>query len=198
MKIPTREELAALSGRISIEEGERLMFLSSQLHLGAKVVEIGSYRGKSTCYIATGLRLSNNTSGKVHAVDVWTKGATNSAKYHTQDTYDIFKKQVSELELDDLITPHMNTSLDAAKKHTRPIDMLFLDGNHKYKSIHEDWEAWKVFLKEGSTIAFHDHAEKYPGVMQVVDEEVMPNYKLMDIHQIGRLWSATFYGPRGK
>jgi hypothetical protein len=142
--------------------------------------------------------LSNNTSGKVHAVDVWTKGATSSTKYHTQETWDMFQKQIEKLSLGDIVIPHMNTSLKAASKHKRPIDMLFIDGNHKYKFVHSDWEAWKVFLKPGATIAFHDHVAKWPGVMQVVDKEVIPNYELADITQVDYLWSATYNGPRGK
>jgi len=196
MKIPTKEELAALSGRISVEEGEYLMSLASQIQLGGQVVEIGSYCGKSTCYIAAGLLLSNNTSAKLHAIDLWTKGGTKSSKYHTEETWETWKRYVNKFEFGGLVIPHMTTSMKAVSKRKKPIDMLFLDGSHKYQSIHEDWREWKKFLFPGSIIAFHDYAEKWPGVMKVIDEEVILKYKLSNINQTMRLWSATYHGPK--
>ena len=194
MRVPTSEELSGLSGRITAKEGEQLMYLSSQLPLGAYVQEIGSFKGKSTCYLAAGLVKANNTNGRVHAVDLWTLGNTNSAKYHTQETFDIFNYQIKKLELENIIIPYMNTSIKAAKKHSKPIDMLFIDGNHKYNSVYTDWKAWKVFLKNGSIIAFHDHTPRWNGVMRVVDEEVLEKYSVKDVGQVDSLWWATFLG----
>jgi len=196
MKIPTPEQLAALSGRITPEEGEYLKSLASQIQPGGQIVEIGSYRGKSTCYLATGLAISNNTSAKLHAIDLWTLGETSSAKYHTEQTWDIFKTQVAKYELSELVFPHMCSSMKAVKKRRKPIDLLFLDGNHHYRYVHEDWREWSKFLFPGSIVAFHDYAEKYPGVMQVVDEEVIPNYQFTNINRTIRLWSATYNGRK--
>lgn len=190
MRIPTSEELAELSGRITAQEGEYLKSLASQIPLGGTIVEIGSYRGKSTCYLGTGLLISGNTSAHVQAIDLWTKGNTTSTKYHTEETWFMFNKQVEDMGLKDIITPYMNSSVDAAIRHKHKIDMLFIDGNHKYPYVLADWNAWRKFLKSGSIVAFHDYTPKYRGPVKVVNNKVISKYKLENINITGRLWSA--------
>ena len=190
MKIPTKDELALIDGRISKEEGEYLMSLASQVPLGGLITEIGSYRGKSTCYLATGLLLSNNTSAKVQAIDLWTLGGTHSIRYGTAETWLLFNQNIKLMELSNIVTPYISDSVKAASRHRRNIDLLFIDGCHNYKFVKADWIAWRKFVKPGSIIAFHDYDRKFPGVVRVVEEIVVPMLKLVDINKTGRLWSA--------
>lgn len=38
----------------------------------------------------------------------------------------------------------------------RPIDFLFIDGNHDLEHVVSDWNAWTPHLKPGARVAFHD------------------------------------------
>jgi len=47
-------------------------------------------------------------------------------------------------------------SYDASKNWNKPIDFLFIDGDHSYEGSLRDWEEWSIFIKKGGVVAFHD------------------------------------------
>lgn len=53
------------------------------------------------------------------------------------------------------------SSLEGAKAWPstvgKPIDLLFIDGSHAFQHVFEDYNAWLPHMREGGTIAFHDH-----------------------------------------
>jgi FkbM family methyltransferase len=191
--IDKKKKLAQLDGRISPMEGEYLTYLATQIPKDGAIVEIGPYRGMSTCYLGMGLVIAENTTAVLHTIDIWTMGRTGSLRYHLPETPKIFKEQIISIfgSFPSFIHPHMTTSLRAAAKRGKPINLLFIDGSHKYEDVHADWLAWNKFVPIGGYIAFHDHElPKYPGVCRVVDEEVIPTGNWASFNQVERLWSA--------
>ena len=65
------EQLAELDGLISRDVGELLYSFAALVSADQAIVELGSYRGKSTCYLATGAALVNGAP--VYAVDAWSE-----------------------------------------------------------------------------------------------------------------------------
>jgi hypothetical protein len=55
-----------------------------------------------------------------------------------------------------------------------PIDLLFIDGDHRYEYVKQDIELFVPHVMEGGYILFHDYAEKLKkpkaGVKKAVDE----------------------------
>ncbi len=47
-------------------------------------------------------------------------------------------------------------SFDAAKSWNKPIDFLFVDGDHTEEGVLKDWYEWHRFLRSGGRVAFHD------------------------------------------
>ena len=45
---------------------------------------------------------------------------------------------------------------EAVKGWDRPIDFLFIDGDHAYGAVKRDWDDWNVHVKPDGVIAFHD------------------------------------------
>jgi predicted O-methyltransferase YrrM len=56
--------------------------------------------------------------------------------------------------------------------HGRPIDFLFIDGDHRYEGVKRDYELYAPLVRSGGLIAFHD---------------IRPNTKDASI-QVFRLW----------
>lgn len=63
------------------------------------------------------------------------------------------------------------------------VDLLIVDADHSYEGVRRDILAWSKLVREGGYIFFHDydargtlfeHQEQYPGVMQAVDEFILP------------------------
>lgn len=64
-----------------------------------------------------------------------------------------------------------NTSLSAAKGiDAGQLVGVLIDGDHRYEACKADIEAWLPKVKPGGWIAGHDYVDRFPGVVQAVDE----------------------------
>ena len=53
---------------------------------------------------------------------------------------------------------HDSTTLDLVKTifAGAPIDVLFIDGDHSYEGVKQDYEMYRSLVRPGGIIAFHD------------------------------------------
>jgi hypothetical protein len=63
-------------------------------------------------------------------------------------------------------------SSEIAKKWTRKIGVLFIDGDHTYEGCKADIDSWYPHMKKHGVMLFHDCDESSPGVVQAVKEFV--------------------------
>jgi predicted O-methyltransferase YrrM len=42
-----------------------------------------------------------------------------------------------------------------------PVDLLFIDGDHTYEGVKEDWEMYSPLVRAGGLVIFHDIARNY-------------------------------------
>ena len=197
------EELCALlsgdegkTDGISDIEIQHLAWMGAQVPEGGDVVEIGSHRGKSICAIGCGVRYAGQKDVRLFAVDLWTKGVGKTyAHYTTEETWNVFNEQVERMNLKDVVRPVMASSMVAAKRRKRDIDLLFIDASHTYRDVLRDFRIWSKFIPVGGRIAFHDFGTRFKGVERVVREEVMASgyWSVGDIYD--RIWSAVRIGP---
>lgn len=47
-------------------------------------------------------------------------------------------------------------SHDAASGWNQPIDFLLIDGDHREKSVEQDWNDWTPYVTRDGVVAFHD------------------------------------------
>jgi predicted O-methyltransferase YrrM len=145
-------------------QADRLLFLSglgdsSELLYGitrsmkpSVCVEIGSARGRSTCYIA--MALKENGRGTVYAIDPHTE--TNWNDYLSRDTYDILKGNIAALGLGGQVQILRAFSDEVARSWDSRIDLLFIDGDHSYDGVKRDWELFSGYLSPFGVAIFHD------------------------------------------
>src|SRR5262249_30303778 len=119
------------------------------------VAEIGSARGKSTCIFALACR--QNGAGHVYAIDPHTFNAWTDLGA-PDDTYTFLRRRLHSYGFEDVCTVIRSTSADAARGWDRPIDLLFIDGDHTYEGVRHDFEAFQPFLTERALVLFHDSA----------------------------------------
>jgi len=192
---------ALLSGDKDSKDGitdvelRHLAWMGAQIPVGGDYVEIGSHRGKSICAVGCGVReTGRHGQVRLFGVDLWTKGTARSAKfahYYSQETWQIFNDQVARMGLQDVVRPVMSESVEASKRRSRPIHLLFIDAGHDYKSVKADFTAWAPFIPVGGRIAFHDFGTRFKGVDRVVNEMVIAsgNWASGDVY--GRIWSSV-------
>lgn len=166
----------------SFAERGYLFQLASDLPADAQVVEVGSWMGASTCFIAGGLK---GSGAKIFAVDNFQGLSTcgeDSAWYNRHfrrmgknSTLEVFRDNFAALGFADRSEPVVSDSLAAsrtlaAKRGT--IDLIFIDGDHSYEACRADIEAWVPYLKPGGVAAFHDFGSRADGVTRAIFEAV--------------------------
>jgi hypothetical protein len=159
---------------------------------GAKFVEIGAWKGKSTAF--AGVEIIN--SGKditFYAVDHFL--GSEEHRNPVSDFYD-FKCKSGELRTEyhaniepvkSVVKTYDMTSAQASKMFKKAsVDFIFLDGSHDFDSVCNDIEIWLPKLKPGGMIGGHDYTT-HPTVKQAVDS-YFSDYQLQII---GKSWLYT-------
>jgi len=195
LKVPEYEKLLGLRVHRSVRAAEiqHLSWLGSQVPENATIVEIGSYKGISTIALALGAR-SANKSFTLHAIDPWQKGAGKISKRYTRaEVFPRFVENVAAFGLINQIIPIMAFSQEAFKFLCDPIDLLFIDGSHKFLDVNSDYTKWSKRVCIGGRIALHDYGSKWPGVDEVVANAIASG-DWDNINVVGTIWSATKKG----
>jgi MMP 1-O-methyltransferase len=135
--------IADVPGWLTDEEGEALYELARACSGKGVIVEIGSWKGKSTVCLGLGSRAG--ASVPVYAVDP-----------HADYRFGDFKDNVERAGIQKLVRPVASLSQAAADGFDEPIELLFVDGSHEYHLVLEDFEKWVPKVVEGGWVAFHD------------------------------------------
>jgi len=135
--------IADVPGWLTDEEGEALYDLARACTGRGAIVEIGSWKGKSTICLGLGARVGE--ADRIFAIDP-----------HADYRFGDFKANVERAGIADLVTPIPSLSQAAAGGFDEPIELLFVDGSHEYDLVLEDFEQWVPKVIEGGWVAFHD------------------------------------------
>lgn len=166
------DELAELDGLISRDVGELLYDYATAVPGDCAIVELGSYRGKSTCYLATGSLESNRP--KVYAVDAWSEDVSAwrssvMAELPSPVITD-FQAQLAKAGVEDIVTTVQSPSVTAAETYNgEPVALLYIDGDHHKEAVMADFRAWRRHLTDDAVIIFDDYGvTKNAGVTEAV------------------------------
>src|SRR3954462_11430800 len=135
--------IADIPGWLTDEEGEALYELARACRGDGVIVEIGSWKGKSTVCLALGSQ--EGSSVPVYAIDP-----------HTDHRFGDFKTNIERAGIADLVRPIASLSQAAADGFAESIQLLFVDGSHEYDLVREDFEKWVPKVVDGGWVAFHD------------------------------------------
>jgi predicted O-methyltransferase YrrM len=186
-------QIRRISGWLSSHEAFLLYELAKNVSIHGEIVEIGSYKGKSTVALAYGL-LSGKKEGSVWAIDPHKGVIACNTTSNTNNTFHAFQKNIKEARVEHVVRPVVATSKAAAKSWKKPIRLLFIDGLHDAYHAREDYLLWSSWVPKGGVIAFHDGFCGEPGVWSVIQSSV---FKRKDIADIGTV-SSILYIVLGK
>ncbi len=124
----------------------------------AVVVELGSYKGKSTICLATGLQDAGNTGARVYAIDPF-QGVL-APGWCVGLTYGEFKQNLAKCGVEKFVEPLQSTSQAAAmqwnKTNGRKINLLFVDHEKEYPEVCMALDSWKPFISDGGRVLIDD------------------------------------------
>lgn len=172
--------MKAVRDRIIIleEEVPILQAMAASVPPNGTIVEIGSAWGYSTSKLAS----ASGPTVKIIAIDPWTLGGqkqqpVREMKFDTMASK--FKGKIEKIK---------SFSEDIEVEIIGEIDLLFIDGNHNFEFVANDYQKFSPFIKQNGWLVFHDyHVKRVPGVTKVIDEIVIPS-KLWDWHILFSLW----------
>lgn len=169
------EDVYRLPGMLSTAEVDCLFQLAKCHPNRGVIVEIGSWKGKSTVALASGSAQAG--SEKIYAIDP--HGVLPEEGY-LEDTKGEFLANISRAGVEDRVVPMIMTSEEAAKGWNQPIRVLWIDGDHRYEAAKLDFTLWEPFLVEGGILAMHDTIRK-KGPKRVLWERVFRSGQFQEI-----------------
>jgi len=132
-----KEIASKIQGMLREEEGEFLYNLAKNCKGKGVIVEIGSWKGKSTVFLARGSKAGNKV--KVYAIDPH-QGSQDHQDQKVANTFGEFKKNIEKAGVADLVEFLKTTSQKASKNWKRPIELLWIDGDHSFPMVKLDFE----------------------------------------------------------
>jgi predicted O-methyltransferase YrrM len=170
-------------GKLSRKEGITLFKLVQRLPGDALIVEIGCYCGLSSAYLLEGAKTNGSCLFSIDPFDFY-------IEYQQKDesNLQLFKQKLSQREVENALEGFgLNNfklirgfSFEVVKKWEKPINLLWIDGNHDYEAVKRDYHDWEPFLKVDGIIVFHDSNKKdnsggwskwgFKGPTKLVDE----------------------------
>jgi len=115
-------------------------------------VETGSARGLSACYI--GMALKQLGRGKLYAIDPHEKTAWND--HNSLDTFQIMQSNLKKFTVEKYVEIIRGYSHEVSGSWSRPIDLLFIDGDHSYEGVKRDWDLFVPHVQPFGVVIFHD------------------------------------------
>lgn len=165
--MPGRLRLAAeaAAGFMPPPEGLALYRAAAAYARVGPVLEIGTYCGKSTIYLATAARAAGQ---RVVTVDHHHGSEENQPgwEYHDRrlvdprtgrlDTLPHFRATLADAGLEEDVIAIVGTSAAVARLWGTPLGLVFIDGGHTDAAARADYEGWAPWVARGGALAIHD------------------------------------------
>jgi MMP 1-O-methyltransferase len=152
----TLEELRKIDGMIAEKEANVLHRLGETVLPGEHIVEIGAWKGKSTCLMADGL--IDIPDSLLFTYDLWDDAVREGASTAQAE----FHGHLEQAGVTSKVIAEKRDGAHAAKEWDNGVvSVLFIDGDHTERAVLRDFRAWARHLRRGSSIvAFHDYGRE--------------------------------------
>jgi predicted O-methyltransferase YrrM len=122
------------------------------------VLEIGTHRG-GTLYLWTRLAQTDATLISIDLPGGKFGGGYSPFRIPIYRRFARKRQQLHLLRADS----HATATLEETKRLCagRPIDLLFIDGDHTFDGVKQDWGMYSPLVRPGGLIVFHDVAGDY-------------------------------------
>jgi MMP 1-O-methyltransferase len=153
----------AATGFMPPAEGMALYETAAHYAPVGPVVEIGTYQGKSTIYLAAGARpqvvitVDHHRGSEEHQPG-WEYHDPSLIEESTGriDTLPRLRETLHKAGLEDDVVVVVASSQRAAQMWSQPLGLLFIDGGHTDEQARADYESWALHVARHGALAIHD------------------------------------------
>jgi predicted O-methyltransferase YrrM len=179
------DQVAAIAGQIegwlSEPQGRALYAAAAACSGRGAIVEIGSWKGRSTVWLAHGAAVAGQ---KVLAIDPH----VGSREDPHERTLDAFLANLERAGAAASVEPLVMTSAEAVRRIDGPVELLFVDGDHSPEGARSDADRWLPRVMEGGTVMFHDVATSgYSGPRRVFQQRICRSRQFHRIRRVGSM-----------
>lgn len=152
-----------IPGQTGPSELELLWGAARQAPRGKRIVELGTFKGRSAALL-------------------WAAGRTTGAELTTIDRYSYESPELGGSDpvrvannlqavgVDPL--PHIvEGESDVVPQYVEDVGMLFVDSDHRPEALQRELAVWEPILADGAVVALHDYAweDRFPGMTAFID-----------------------------
>lgn len=175
------QRLAQVHGQILPEQGLVLAELAAEVRGDKIIVEVGAYKGKSSCYLAAGAKAGRGAL--VYSIDLWELAPW--PEYADPEVHIAWRDNVGHLGLAGQAVPVQSDATEAAQEITSGIGLLFVDGDHSFEYACRDIETWAPRVDADGAMVFHDGDTDEWGVARAIREKLLATGKYRQEMRIG-------------
>lgn len=155
----------SVKGFLSTDEGEALYHHGRIACRLGPLLEIGSYCGRSTLYLALACRdagscvfaLDHHRGSEEHQPgEMFHDSDLLDPRTGKVDTFHEFRSNLLRAGLEDHVIPVVAPSGRFARCFQGSLGLVFIDGGHSLDAALADYRAWSTRLAAGGLLAIHD------------------------------------------
>lgn len=163
------KKILSVEGQITHSEYLLLFNFASQLSSGC-ILEIGSYRGRSTLVLALGSLMNHGVL--VYAIELHqTSEGVLRGGFDPKDRVE-FLRNILLVGLGEIMHLVNVSSEMVSKGWNKDIELLWLAGDHRYEAVKIDFDCWEPYAISGALIAFHDSRDPNLGASRVITDAI--------------------------
>jgi hypothetical protein len=166
------EETQKVPGHLGENEARFLGLLVACVPAGGTIVEIGSFKGRSTVMLAK--VAAHYGLGPVVAIDPHNSPILLDRHSNPESSsYTDFLDSIHAAGVLNHVESHVAYSTNVASTWNRPIRLLWIDGDHSYEAAKKDLDGFFPHLVPFGVVALHDALNAFPGPIRVFVEDVL-------------------------
>jgi predicted O-methyltransferase YrrM len=187
-----------VEGWLTEDQARRLHAVAAALEPPGRIVEIGSFRGRSTIVLAS----AAPEGVEVVAIDPHAGTDRGPREIETdaatgESDHERFLANLARAGVGERVRHVRSFSQDALAEVDGDIDVLYVDGAHRYGPARDDIASWGARVRPGGTMLIHDSFSSI-GVTAAILRHLVPS---REFAYLGRTASLAEYrrappGPR--
>ena len=184
------DAVASVAGWMTEDQGRVLYEAAERCPAPGRIVEIGSFQGRSTIVLAMGAA----DGVEVVAIDPHAgtdRGPREIDGYTSEadDDHRRFDENLTRAGVRDRVTHLRCFSGEALAEVEGPVDVLYIDGAHRYRPALADIRRWGARVADGGTMLIHDSFSSI-GVTGAIVTTLMASARF---EYVGRSRSLAIY-----
>jgi predicted O-methyltransferase YrrM len=146
-----------VEGWLTPAQARRLFEAAAQVPEGGRIVEIGSFRGRSTIALALGAPAGVEVVAiDPHAGNDRGPQEIKGFEAEAESDHEVFKANLARAGVTDRVRVVRSFSGEAHGAVTGDVDLLWVDGAHRFAPARDDMKRWGDRVRPGGQMLVHD------------------------------------------